>query len=41
MESGVMSLVLGAMFDVTLPGFLGIMVHQDHYRVHYREEKMM
>jgi hypothetical protein len=20
------------MFDVTLPGFLGIAVHQDHYR---------
>jgi hypothetical protein len=26
------------MFDVTLPGSLDIVVHQDHYRGHYREK---
>jgi hypothetical protein len=26
------------MFDVTLPGSLGIVVHQDHYRGHYKEK---
>jgi hypothetical protein len=27
------------MFNVTLPGSLGIVVHQDHYRGHYFREK--
>jgi hypothetical protein len=27
-----------SIFDVTLPGTLGIVVHQDYYRDHYREE---
>jgi hypothetical protein len=26
------------MFDVTLSGSLGIVVHQNHYRAHYREQ---
>jgi hypothetical protein len=26
------------MFDVTLPDSLGIAVHQDHYKGHYREK---
>jgi hypothetical protein len=30
---------LGSMFDVTLPGSLGIIVYQDHDSGHYREKK--
>jgi hypothetical protein len=38
MESGAMGLCLGSMFDVTLPGSLGTLVHQDCYRDYYRKK---